>query len=285
MFFYSNYLGLVMTTCATFDSVSEITAATGRDCDFLYLHIVPERNSDIRERISFKTFLEPLKLLENRMNYLINISAADEPPCIETIFKTLTAMEGESPAKKPSTIDAWDNVANTSEKSEAAQPREPSSQEVKPLRMGTYIDQSVGLDSKAKQSKDTPFFRLPAHPVQYVPQGDLFLASESMFDVSTKALFHVIFGDRSNIWYVLQHRLGGKNIHQGPWLSQGSNRMRRDFTYNVEYTNALGKITKLDVFDYQLIDVMNDHLCYVITDKKTPWNLPLKRSFRLVTKA
>ncbi|KAI5304667.1 SNF1-interacting protein, partial [Ascosphaera atra] len=106
-----------------------------------------------------------------------------------------------------------------------------------------------------------------------------------MFDVSTKALFHVIFGDRSNIWYVLQHRLGGKNIHQGPWLSQGSNRMRRDFTYNVEYTNALGKITKLDVFDYQLIDVMNDHLCYVITDKKTPWNLPLKRSFRLVTKA
>jgi hypothetical protein len=30
--------------------------------------------------------------------------------------------------------------------------------------------------------------------------------------------------------------------------------------------------------------VLNDHLCYVITDKRTPWHLPLRRSFRLVSK-
>lgn len=33
-----------------------------------------------------------------------------------------------------------------------------------------------------------------------------------------------------------------------------------------------------------MIDVLNDHLCYVITDKRTPWHLPFKRSFRLVSK-
>jgi hypothetical protein len=38
------------------------------------------------------------------------------------------------------------------------------------------------------------------------------------------------------------------------------------------------------ISDYQMIDVLNDHLCYVITDKRTPWHLPFKRSFRLVSK-
>jgi hypothetical protein len=38
------------------------------------------------------------------------------------------------------------------------------------------------------------------------------------------------------------------------------------------------------ISDYQIIDVLNDHLCYVITDKRTPWHLPLRRSFRLVSK-
>lgn len=29
---------------------------------------------------------------------------------------------------------------------------------------------------------------------------------------------------------------------------------------------------------------MNDHLCYVVTDKQTPWHLPFRNSFQLVTK-
>jgi len=36
--------------------------------------------------------------------------------------------------------------------------------------------------------------------------------------------------------------------------------------------------------DYQIIDVLNDHLCYVVTDKKTPWHLPKQNDFMLVTK-
>jgi hypothetical protein len=38
------------------------------------------------------------------------------------------------------------------------------------------------------------------------------------------------------------------------------------------------------VSDYQIIDVLNDHLCYVVTDKRTPWHLPFRRNFRLVSK-
>jgi hypothetical protein len=40
----------------------------------------------------------------------------------------------------------------------------------------------------------------------------------------------------------------------------------------------------MDVVDYQIIDVLNDHLCYVITDRRTPWSLPSSRNFSLVSK-
>jgi VAD1 Analog of StAR-related lipid transfer domain len=48
--------------------------------------------------------------------------------------------------------------------------------------------------------------------------------------------------------------------------------------------SILGRSYKTPVSDYQIIDVLNDHLCYVVTDKRTPWHLPFKRSFRLVSK-
>jgi hypothetical protein len=36
--------------------------------------------------------------------------------------------------------------------------------------------------------------------------------------------------------------------------------------------------------DYQIVDVQNEHLCYVVTDKRTPWHLPFRRNFWLVSK-
>lgn len=33
-----------------------------------------------------------------------------------------------------------------------------------------------------------------------------------------------------------------------------------------------------------MIDVSNDHLCYVVTDRKTPWHLPYSQDFQLLSK-
>lgn len=79
-----------------------------------------------------------------------------------------------------------------------------------------------------------------------------------------------------------------------------SQHLRRDFEYSIETTNMLGVFDSLisraqltlllgytegkAISDYQTIDVLNQHLCYVITDKRTPWHLPFRRSFRLVSK-
>lgn len=46
----------------------------------------------------------------------------------------------------------------------------------------------------------------------------------------------------------------------------------------------MGGENLIHVRDYQVVDVNNDHLCYVVTDKRTPWHLPYKNSQRLVSK-
>lgn len=52
-----------------------------------------------------------------------------------------------------------------------------------------------------------------------------------------------------------------------------------------EFKFAAGEgAVQKEVIDYQIIDVLNDHLCYVITDRKAPWYLPYSQDFTLLSK-
>lgn len=51
--------------------------------------------------------------------------------------------------------------------------------------------------------KEVTRFKLPAVPVVYEPQGMNKKALERTFDVSPKALFHVMFGDKSAVFQSL----------------------------------------------------------------------------------
>ena len=58
---------------------------------------------------------------------------------------------------------------------------------------------------KLDQTKGTSKFKLPTQPVDYEPSGMDRLAVKKVFDISPKALFHVMFGDRSAVWQLLYH--------------------------------------------------------------------------------
>jgi len=59
---------------------------------------------------------------------------------------------------------------------------------------------------------------------------------------------------------------------------------RREFAYDTDYTDIFRRTRHANVIDYQIIDIMNEHVCYVVTDHKTPWHLPHHRDFMLVSK-
>ncbi|KAJ5818733.1 hypothetical protein N7474_004324 [Penicillium riverlandense] len=277
IFFYSHHFGLVLTTSVSLDSVKEVTAASGRDCDFLYLHTIPPLGSDTPGRVTIKTFLESLRVLQKRLNFLVQNSIAAEPLTLEDVFKALIKMDSGS-STRHSSADSWEDTS--AGLADTKFDWKPAAQ--KDLRAPIYIDK--GLDLDAGRGRDLPKFRLPTQPVEYVPQGNLVLATEKLLDVSPKALFHILFGDKSAVWQLLLHEREARDIKQWPWATTESRHLRRDFQYKIGTTGLLGGNYENTIADYQIIDVLNDHLCYVITDKKTPWHLPFRRSFRLVSK-
>ncbi|CDM33777.1 hypothetical protein DTO013E5_1535 [Penicillium roqueforti] len=284
IYFYSHHFGLVLTTGVSLESIKEVTAAPGRDCDFLFLHTIPPLGSDTPGRVTIKTFLEPLRLLQKRLNFLIQCSIAVEQLSLESLIKALIKMDTGSSART-SSADSWDDLSSGLAGIKHDGGKATDLGHAKDIRLPIYVDKDLELDGgRTARGRDIAKFRLPTQPVEYVPQGDLVLVTEKILDISPKALFHILFGDKSAVWQLLLHERKALEIQQGPWASTDLRHLKRDFHYNIATTDILGRTHENAISDYQIIDVLNDHLCYVITDKKTPWHLPFRRSFRLVTK-
>ncbi|QSS64589.1 transcription factor SipA3 [Histoplasma capsulatum] len=279
IYFYSNHFSLVFTSCVDLVMITDVTAAPGRDCDFLFLHLDVEEGSDIPRRLTIKTFLDSMKLIHKRLNYIVNMSQAKEPPNLEKIFKSLIKMEDIT--RTPS-MESWEDVSlNTPV--DGASRNVDGKRSDKPFKPELRPDHDLNMN-KRKHDHDSLRIKLPSQPVHYVPQGAPLLAAEKFYDISSKALFHVLFGDKSAVCQLLQHQRSAQNIRQGPWSSLHSAHLRRDIKYQIKMADTFGRLRLTDVSDYQIVDVLNDHLCYVVTDKRTPWHLPFKRYFRLVSK-
>jgi hypothetical protein len=66
---------------------------------------------------------------------------------------------------------------------------------------------------------------------------------------------------------------------QYPWKQPDDGHHRREIRYEIKNSRR-----HFEVADYQVIDVLNDHLCYVITERKTAWFLPRSNCFAMVLK-
>ncbi|KAL6251266.1 SNF1-interacting protein [Rhinocladiella similis] len=281
LYFYSNHMGLILTTSLPLASIEEATAAPGRDCDFVFLHLKDAGTDGGPRRVTMKTFLEPLKLLQRRLNYLIKNAVPEEPAELEEVIKALLKLETDAPDRSPS-LESWEDVSpNTPVDTGGTSYRSRAFTVGNEFRSPVRVDRALYQTQLGRRESK---FKLPAQPVKYVPPGNLKLAVDKEFDISAKALFHVMFGDKSALWQLLQHERRAKNLNQGPWLSLGEGRLRREFAFDIPTTNFIGQETWSNVRDYQVVDVNSDHLCYVVTDKRTPWHLPFRSRYRLVSK-
>lgn len=270
IYFYSNHLGLVLITGVSLRSIEEVTAAPGRDCDFLYLHLKETSRSDESRRITIKTFLEPLKLLQRRLSYLVHNTDADIPAGLEEVLKTLIKMEIENP-KRSSSVESWEDVRYPSDEAGMGSP-DPNRH--RNLTTSLRIDGNL-YGEPAKTGKEIQKFKLPSQAVVYAPQGMQASISRE-FGVSAKALFHVMFGDKSAVFQLLYCNRWGDTIVQTPWAKEDG---------AVQWTRKFSRETQNQpITDAQAVDIYNDHLCYVVTNNKHPWRLPYADSLALATK-
>ncbi|KAK5111038.1 hypothetical protein LTR62_005413 [Meristemomyces frigidus] len=286
VYFYSNYLGLVLVTGASLRGITDVTAAPGRDCDFLYLHFRPRTTSegvqgaeDMR-RVTVKVFLEPLRLLQRRLDYLVHNANSDSPAGLEEVLKALIRMETHEP-QRSSSLESWeepmyfpdspDTRAGEQQMSGGGGRRERN------VKSAIRVDGS--LFDRAKTGREVQKFKLPTQAVVYSPQGTQASISRD-FNVSAKALFHVIFGDKSAVFQMLYHHRWADKTVQSPWTKKAGDGIGAHWTR--QFGSAGSMPTPLR--DEQRVDVFNDHLCYVVTNTKAPWRLPYAKRFVPTTK-
>lgn len=261
-YFYSNHLGLVLISEISLDLVSEVTAAPGRDCDFLFIHLKVGHDGDGPTRITIKTFLEPLNLLRRRLNFLVRNCKTHEGRDLESVLKSLIKMEHDDSASSGS-LESWEDVSVNAPFDEGllhrhALPRDHH----RDFRAKVLVDGRIQSgDGKPDKIQGTSKIKLPTQPVDYEPSGMDRLAVKKVFDISPKALFHVMFGDRSAVWQLLYHESRAQRrkiplskgfwdiglvadihtgIRQGSWTQVKQGHLRREFEYQIEHRNMFG---------------------------------------------
>ena len=267
MYFYSNHLGLVLVSEVSLDSISEVTGAPGKDCDYIFLHLKARDETSGPTRITVKTYLESIKLLQQRLNFLTRNAIRRLGLDVEDIIKGLIKIEQDDPKNSPS-LESWEEVSmNTPVDDASLLNRRTPQQDHHGLRARVLVDGRLyGGASKLEDIKDNAKFKLPGQPVAYVPSGMDRVAVEKTFDVSPKALFHVLFGDRSAVWQLLYHerqaqRTSSKptlshasfhadvllGIRQGSWAQLKQGHLRREFEFQIEHRDVFGRATSLTV--------------------------------------
>jgi hypothetical protein len=272
VYFYSNHLGLVLITCVSLKSIFEITAAPGKDCDFLFIHLKDGVLLDGATRITVKTFLENQKLLQKRLDYLVHLKQSDESTSLEDVIKALIKMEAQG--DESPTLDSWDDSALDFQPETHHSPRKGQD-----LKTSLHIDGSLQSDPMRRKDKNVTRFKLPPRPVEFIPKGFRTPVLERQYNVTAKSLFHILAGDKSAVFQILYCQRGANSLIQGPWTHPEDGHSKREIRYEVQNSKR-----RFRVADYQVIDVMTDHLCYVITERKTAWFLPMNNYFTLIMK-
>ncbi|THZ56078.1 hypothetical protein D6C86_08133 [Aureobasidium pullulans] len=270
IYFYSNHFGMVLVAEISLSSITEVTAAPGREseCDYLFLHL-KESKTDFR-RVTVKTFLDALRPLQRRLDFLVQSANSGSRVSLEEVFASFSRIATED-SKEQSNLQDWDDDLNSPTDNDLRVTRRRS----RDLRANLRIDGTLYGESVARTGREVTKFKLPSQPVLYKPKdmGDAVLAQD--FSISAKALFHVMFGDRSAVFQMLYKNRPIDNILQTPWTQPTDGQLSRQLICTIGANQEI---------DRQTLDVSNDHLCYVVTQTQSPWHLPMSKNFLLLSK-
>ncbi|EPE03519.1 ph domain-containing protein [Ophiostoma piceae UAMH 11346] len=296
MYFYSQTMGLVVTYAVSLDIITEVTSAPGKDCDYTFLHLGQDMNETGFTRITIKTFLEDMYILQARLNLLIDDLQAAEPMEVSDILVALHNIVGEDNGRRSPSIGGWDQYSGLGGSAGSPPYDDNGTPTGRHSGRNRQLSNDAGIGGRRVTSHGSrgsgmrPFpafptkLQLPSHPIVYEPTDMQKKVAERHFEISAKACFHVLFGDKSFIFPKLYFERQAHNIEQGPWTLADQGKMKRQFLFKAETVDIIGRKKEEAVSDEQTIDVFSDHVTYVVTYVKTAWHLPHSQAFKQITK-
>ena len=209
--FYSHHLGLVLTSSISLGSIDEVTVAPGKAFDLLFLHLKEGSSESGYTRVTIKVFLESPRLLQRRLNFLVRNFHHQKFFHIEAVLDELLVMEKNDAQDAPS-LESWEDVSiRTPNDDELSPGKADTPRRQRDLRATLDIDHDLQGDRGVIHRKiEASRFKLPAEPILYVPEDKGHISVEQQYDISAKALFHLMFGDKSTVFQMLYHERRAK---------------------------------------------------------------------------
>jgi hypothetical protein len=120
-------------------------------------------------------------------------------------------MEKDIPTGSPS-LASWEDISiDTPGNGGFVSGNNDPGRKERDLRTIIRVDQSL-VTANVAATKDSARLKLPSEPVLYSPEDLTRVSQAKEFPVSAKALFHVMFGDKSTVFQMLYL---GRRTQQG----------------------------------------------------------------------
>lgn len=265
-YFFTQSLGFVALTKSPSDSFVSVTYTSKKSYDVLKLY-------NVSGAVNIKLFLGDAKLIANKINYIIENKARDQPRHLHEVVNNLVkldnqrAIELRGEFKKELMAARFDSSSSKQEYSESL-----LGDEYRP-EFGDPLEKAGSF----KESKESPI----SYKVDYSDVSHIL--GERIYNVPPRALFHVLLGDESTILNSYASLTKVESRVKMPWVIMDDNKgMVRK--YNTDVIRG-GKIRG----QIQITDTLDGHIdneYYSFTHEKSAVRLlcgaPFSVQFRFV---
>lgn len=293
MCLYSHSAGFTVTAISSLKNIISIESRQALNCDTLYF-ISPRGTTTCR------VFLDSGRLLQKRLLLLVDNAHASKPLGLEELIVKLKSIGHEQ------LEDRLDQFLIVEGQSQAHINDIQYAEEVG-QRYETQLRQFHDNDDLGyKKQNDTPItgfkpkglseLRTPSdlsfkkfskssyshlNDAEYakviyseLEQSMSQLSVEHIFDIPAKALFHIMFGEKSDVFlYKSSGMINRDSFEVTPWKLVGSARMEREIHHHIISTNSFSGEIQDRVMNVQRVERMND-CCFIVYERRAIWTLP-----------
>ncbi|KAK9387301.1 hypothetical protein V1515DRAFT_68034 [Lipomyces mesembrius] len=262
VYLYANNADMIFIHRRSLGDIVSVRGESNQNFDSFYIDLKDD------DEMSSKTYLDSGRLIQYRLQLLIDNFNSRTPLELEALLQKLREAKVSAHG---SLSDGWDDAPTPLAEDDNAGPFAVATRD-RPIALDRgLLSPATQLPERNVKSK----LKLPDQPVKYDLSKTMDRQVYSQeFDISAKALFHLLFGDKSVIFQSLYYGSGAVNVHQSPWIRLSGRNMEREFSFETASTVVRGWSRKQTIRCFQKIERMEDYLLYVVADTHTPWNLP-----------
>ncbi|ODQ65071.1 hypothetical protein NADFUDRAFT_51670 [Nadsonia fulvescens var. elongata DSM 6958] len=242
------------------------------------LHFLTENGSIMKCRV----FLDSGRLLQRRFQILIANCNAASPRNLEEMIPILTECDPKGIVLKQSDTDGW----HEREQDDLDEEGEPSTFS-SAFNSGTISDNLIGR-YKLNQNKRNSVLTRNMPAVNFAGQENdlnnnalivdyikgMTLDYENHFNVSAKAMYHIMFGNKSPLFSNRYSRFFSfSNVKRSDWYETLDKQLERKVDYDMIFGTLLRSKNIGRMSYIQKIEYVDDNNCYLICDSKPQFKI------------